>query len=606
MRKRRRPQQVVARAEKSEKSFFQQCGKWLLLSLLFAFILRAAFLSEVSSSPFATPHLFDQATYIKWAEGILEGNWEGIDQPYWQGPLYPYLLAFIFSLAGKSLLVVRIFQIIVGLVLIALIFLATRELFGDIPAIIAAFMAAFFRTFIFMESAFLTETILAFLTSAVFLAALYAGKRQTVTSWLLAGLILGLAAVARGTLLLLFPIMVGWLVFASKGNETIKGVSGGKRGGLKHRMILILVLVVGIIGVITPVTIRNIVVSNEVVFLSANAGLNLYIGNHSGANGTYDLPAGLDTQTDPRGEVLARRSVNHALSSLQLSHFYTAQVKDFFKREPGAFLRILFRKIALFLHSAEISHDDDFDFFRRKSVVMNLPLLPYGIIFPLSTIGLFFALKREPNRIRAIFSASFLIVSVLSVVIFFVALRYRIPSVPLMIPFAAFALHELWKGVRLRDSVTVLKIFLPFAVVCVALYYPYSFVRDLVLLTRLQSHNQTALVYQDLGEMKKALEEFEEAITIAPENSSLHLNMGNALLLIGDRNRAEKEYREAIRLNPSNANAHSNLGTILEERGDLDGAEKEYMQAIAIHPDHVLARRNLKKIRERRSQQVVQ
>ncbi len=603
MRKKRSPQQVAARAE---NTFFRQYGKWLLLVLLFAFILRAAFLSEVSSSPFVAPHLFDQASYIKWSEGILEGNWEGNDKPYWQGPLYPYLLAFIFSLAGKSLLAVRLFQIAVGLALIVVIFLLTREIFGDVPALIAAFMAAFFRTFIFMESAFLTEMILAFLVCAALLATLYAGKRGTVTGWLLAGLILGFAAVARGTVLILLPIMIGWLIYAVKGSEASSRARGEKPRKGSPLAVLILALIAGAIVPIAPITIRNIVVSNEFVLLSANAGLNLFIGNHSGANGTYDLPDGIDTQADPRGEVFARRSVHHELSSSQLSRFYTSQVKNFLKREPGTFLRLLLRKVVLFFHSAEISHDDDFDFFRRKSVVMRLPLVPYGIVFPLAAAGIFLAFKRSSQRGRILLIASFLVISVLSSVLFFVALRYRIPAVPLMIPFAAFALSELWREVRLHEFAGALKTVLPVIILCIASYYPYSFVRDLVLLTRLQSHNQTALVYQELGEMDKALEEFEEAITLAPENSSLHLNKGNALLFMDESSNAENEYREAIRLNPLNANAHSNLGTIMEERGDLDAAEREYMQAIAIHPENAIAQRNLRKIRERRSQQMVE
>ena len=44
---------------------------------------------------------------------------------------------------------------------------------------------------------------------------------------------------------------------------------------------------------VAPVTARNIAVEGDAVLISANAGLNLYIGNNDHARGSYNLPAGV-------------------------------------------------------------------------------------------------------------------------------------------------------------------------------------------------------------------------------------------------------------------------------------------------------------------------
>lgn len=628
-----------------------QCLRWLLLILVIAFIVRIGFLTEVSSSPFATPRLFDQANYIEWAEGITKGQWEGMDKPYWQGPLYPYALAFLFSLFGKSILAIRFMQLILGLAIVAGVFFLTRILFDDLAALISAFFAAVFRTFIFMESAVLAETMLAFFNLISILAILYAWKKQRISWWLIAGLLIGITAVGRGTALMIIPLVLFWLFFfgqrrtvaqteaaASRSNPSMKKQHSNPKAPMWKRIVPIAVFLLGAVIAIAPVTIRNKVVTKEFVLLSANAGLNLFIGNHKGANGTYDLVPGLDTQSDPRGEAYAKTQSRKEVSSNELSKFYTGKVKEFTLGHPKEFIKLLGKKLLLFMHAAEIPHDDDFEYFRRRSVIMRLPLLSYGILFPLTIVGLLWSfkprkgikqkskgtdktVKKERDKANKIvkenanensrdnvketaFVAAALAILVIFTVIFFVALRYRIPVIPLMIPFAAFTVAELWRYLRARNwgslSQGLVLVIIPMAI----LYLPYKPVRDLVLLSKLQSHNQTSLVLRELGKTPQAIKELQAAIKLAPDNSSIHLNLGNVLLDTGDRASAEKEYREAIRLNPSNINAHNNLGLVLEQQGDFEGAEKEYLQALAINPNHQLARQNLQKLRLRRAQQV--
>ncbi len=595
---------------KDKKTMSLQYGRWLFLILVIAFILRIAFLAEVTNSIFAIPHLFDQANYIKWAEGIIKGSWEGMNKSYWQGPLYPYMLASLFAFFGKSIFIIRIMQIFLGLAIIFGIFFLTRILYDELTALIAAFVAATFRTFIFLESAILAETLLAFFNLIAILTIIYAWKKQKIILWLLAGFLVGMAAVGRGTALMLIPLAIIWLLYLGKRtvlkekslpSKSISSTQNKREASLKRLVwIPLIAFLGGTIIAIAPVTIRNKVVSKEFVLISSNAGLNLFIGNHQGANGTYDLVPGLDTQSDPRGRAYAEADLQKRLPPSELSKFYISKVKEFASQYPKEFVSLLGKKLLLFIHSAEISHDDDFEYFRRKSFIMKLPLFPYGILFPLSIIGLFWGLKEESRRWEKIFVSAAFLIFMLFTVIFFIALRYRIPAIPLMIPLASFTLAQLWKFLKMKEWALLMQSFILIIILIVVFHIPYKPVKDLVLLSKLQSYNQTSFVLQRLGKRQEAINELKAAIKLSPENSSLHLNYGNALLKNSNREQAEKEYREAIRLNASNVNAHNNLGTILEERGDLNGAEKEYLQALSINPSHHLAHQNLQKLRLRR------
>jgi tetratricopeptide (TPR) repeat protein len=57
-------------------------------------------------------------------------------------------------------------------------------------------------------------------------------------------------------------------------------------------------------------------------------------------------------------------------------------------------------------------------------------------------------------------------------------------------------------------------------------------------------------------------------------------NRGFAYKLKGDYDRALQDYDQAIRLNPNNANAYNNRGMIYKIRGEYDRAIEEYSQAI--------------------------
>jgi tetratricopeptide (TPR) repeat protein len=114
-------------------------------------------------------------------------------------------------------------------------------------------------------------------------------------------------------------------------------------------------------------------------------------------------------------------------------------------------------------------------------------------------------------------------------------------------------------------------------------YYPDSFV----------AHNNIGNVYRRDGLNEKALEEFEAAEKLQPNNAAVHTNIGVVKRLLGRTDEAIQEYETAMQLDPSYVDAPYNMGYLFMQSGDEQKAEEWFKRAIAAQPSHVRSRINL-------------
>ena len=63
-----------------------------------------------------------------------------------------------------------------------------------------------------------------------------------------------------------------------------------------------------------PFTAHNVLVGGEAVLLSANGGINFWIGNHAGADGVFAPPTDYDPVNDPLHREAASREAGRDLS----------------------------------------------------------------------------------------------------------------------------------------------------------------------------------------------------------------------------------------------------------------------------------------------------
>ena len=98
------------------------------------------------------------------------------------------------------------------------------------------------------------------------------------------------------------------------------------------------------------------------------------------------------------------------------------------------------------------------------------------------------------------------------------------------------------------------------------------------------------------GRMDDAVPNFEAALQSRPDYFDAHYNLGNALAAKGDFRGALEEFQAAVRLNPEDANAQANLGSAFAEMGNVREARAHFERALQINPNHELARENLREL----------
>src|SRR5713226_5482548 len=161
---------------------------WALAIFATALVVRLAHVWQMRASPFFSVLMGDSHGYDEWARRLAGGDWIG-HEVFYQAPLYPYLLGVIYAIAGRSLLAVRISQVIIGSASCALLGLAASRLFSSRAGIAAGLMLALYAPAIFFDGLLQKSVLDVFFICL----ALWLISQITTTSRLWAWLALGLA-----------------------------------------------------------------------------------------------------------------------------------------------------------------------------------------------------------------------------------------------------------------------------------------------------------------------------------------------------------------------------------------------------------------------------
>ncbi len=95
------------------------------------------------------------------------------------------------------------------------------------------------------------------------------------------------------------------------------------------------------------------------------------------------------------------------------------------------------------------------------------------------------------------------------------------------------------------------------------------------------------------GELGRAVALYRRALSLQPDSSAVHANLGSALRDLGQAGAAIAHLRAALRLTPGLVQAHNNLGIALRQQERLDEAVSCFRAALELKPDYLEARINL-------------
>lgn len=102
------------------------------------------------------------------------------------------------------------------------------------------------------------------------------------------------------------------------------------------------------------------------------------------------------------------------------------------------------------------------------------------------------------------------------------------------------------------------------------------------------------VVHKKLGQPFEALDAFEKASELAPDQAEIWNEIGLIYDEMGKVSAAENFYKKALELSPEFASAWNNWGVLAFIRGQFPEARERFEKAVAIEPDNLNAWFNLR------------
>jgi hypothetical protein len=267
------------------------------------FIRMVAAAQLVAGHPWQGFYQPNEATRIAWAmvSGFgFSSPWPGtpLAATAQQPPLYPFVLAGIFKLAGTysftSLWIAISLNAFLAALSAVLIFRLGSTIFGSAAGVMAAWVWAGW-VYEVAVSIRIWESTLSTLLLLIGLSMLWrVADSHRLREWMGFGALAGFASLSNTTLLAVFLCFWGWL-----------GIRRRRKGASFARLLLASMAVCALVMV--PWTIRNYRAFHRLFPVRDNLGLELWVGNHPGVTHLYqfdrDFPLLDPAEFDRLGEV---------------------------------------------------------------------------------------------------------------------------------------------------------------------------------------------------------------------------------------------------------------------------------------------------------------
>ncbi len=520
-----------------------------LIALVAIFAVKLVVLLQLHAHPLLQPDEgLDSGYYVALARRVLAGDILLGPGLYFVSPLYIYFLALTLWIGGGSLFFVKFVQIALGTGACALVSATARAWFGTRAAWIALALAALAGEFTFYEVTILQAALDPFLT-AVDIYLLSRAARDATPRWTFAcGIALAVHAMNRPNILLVAVALV--VLFAIP-------------RGLTRAFALAAGIAIGLM----PITVRNLAEAGTFTPTPSHGGLNFYIGNNPGADGTYRMVDGITPNIAGQAEDakrVAERSLGRTLTDAEVSSYFARRALDWIDTHPRAAARLFARKLMYTLNQTPIALNYSFAFYQDDEATL-LRVLRVGplVLVPTGLVGvLIFVLRRERTPAGFWRFAAFIPLNAVSVAVFFVASRYR---VPLLVPLAATSaatFDTLWRALSSRQwrrASAVAAAAIPLAVLA-----GWNLHLDD---GRREERTQMALALIDEAQFDEAGQWIAKAERNNPDPALLHVRLAQAYRQRGRLGDAAAQYEQALRSGVHTEDVERALGETLLDAG---------------------------------------
>jgi tetratricopeptide (TPR) repeat protein len=547
---------------------------WLPVTVLaVAFLVRFAYLLVYARSPFFQAHVADALFHEQWAERILGGDLFSLRMPgvLYKAPLYPYFLAASYWLSGKSSFFAMFLQVGMSATSCLLLYLIGRTYFGRWAALVGAMLYCFYFPSIYFSAEMELPALAIFLTLLSYYLLL---EGRGTVALIAAATVFGLSLLALPSNLVLVPFHA-FLAYT-------------RTDVARPRARRALLFVAIACATVLPCSVRNLVAGHRFTLISANGGINLYIGNNERYDQTVSLQPGYafeDFYDEPR-------RIAGASSFSDRDRYWYRKTFDFILKHPGAEASLLLKKLILYVADYEIYRNTDLGYAKAHSIYRGVPLVPASLLLAAGVVGLLLALRRGKGGELGVFCA----LTAMPCIVFFVTDRYRLPSMAPWALFAGFFASFLVNAIRARDWRS--------AVPGLALAVSLGVVSNLNLFVvknpAYRPHFNLGFIAETQTKVGQALEEYRTAIGLLEKQAvrdlhteaEIHARIGNVQMTAGNLPEARTSFERALALNPASVPAYSYLGTLYGKQRQNDLAVAMFRKALELNPSDVVSLHN--------------
>jgi 4-amino-4-deoxy-L-arabinose transferase-like glycosyltransferase len=498
--------------------------------------VRLLYLATARSPAFQDP-LIDGDYYDYLGARIASGA--GFDEgPFWQPPLYPLILGAAYSVLGHDFVWPRLLQAFLDSVSALLAMRLTKSITGSRTfGAVAGFAIAFHGPMVFYSGELLPTTAAAFAGSlGLYLAIEHRSEWQRIVG---VGVSIGAGALLVAPVLVMI-VPLAWELARKR----------WQRGAMALGACL---------AVVGCATLSNWNRAHEFVPISANGGINLYIGNHPDSDRMVAIRPGAEW------EALADEPIQNGIRSLrgQDAYFVRRAVDVCWSDLTGCFGRLVWKTQQL-LMSREIPRNENLDVIKRDSWVLSSLMLgigsarlPYIVLLPFGVAGMVVAFRRKKRAARLVALSTLSLAAV--TVLFFVTGRYRIQLAPGLVVLAAVGGHAFFYEFSRRRPELIAAI-ITFVLAARSIHLPVDdvpFEAEMYYVIG----GRHARLHDDRG----AAEAWEKALERRPEYLEAGFNAGLAYERLGEPARAVEVYRRVLQAHPNHQATRVRLRALAPE-----------------------------------------
>jgi Tfp pilus assembly protein PilF len=420
----------------------------------------------------------------------------------------------------------------------------------------------------------------------------------------LAGLIIGVSALARASILF-FAVFAGvWLWRRAREDRGWRTAA----------------FAAGVVAAMLPAMFHNAAVSRVFAPVTTNAGVNFYVGNSQEANGTFVPIRDVDLIQDVTTRHYVEQMAGREMSPSEVSGYWLHRAWTDIRHDPMRAVGLTALKTALFFNGYEVPQIESFDFETRVQPWLRVLFVRLWLIMTLALLGMI-VLARDRRRLGLLYG--YVAFYALSIIIFFITGRYRVQVTPVLCLFAGGALVALPGYARsFRPGAAVAVGLLVLAVVSspglfeldpnmvefrqqvhrgrrlgqLRSYAPALREIDKAIAVYPQEpegYIHRAIIHRENDNDFKAIEDYDRALKIDPDQPAVHYDLAQSFRRVNLREEAVQEYRRAIQYDPHMLQAYNNLGITFREMKRYEEAVNAFRKVIEISPDYVKAYNNL-------------